>query len=419
MDIVKSNNIFRYQDLEYTECQINALTKIEDIIDKFHYNNTFTEEFVMAGYAGTGKTTIAVNIVKYAIDKKRFNDVIILAPTNKAKVVLMEKVPLGHTYFSTLHSFLYGSPDENEEWHIKDTVNNFFILVDESSMINKDVLSDLRKVCRNCLIIYTGDAFQLEPVGEDTGLMKKPNIELTTVKRNDGDILNYATELRTIQEAFEPFSRFPSIRKRWTEDSIIEYVNLIKQDEDCIFLVADNNARTYNNIKIRKLLNYTAPLCKKERLLSIANSGLYANGETFNIEDSFTVIKECTVTLNTKFEEWEEDVMSFATNQHIFILCKNTKKATLPHSLFGKLDYDDLEELVGSDNVVFDDSGKYYSLSKAVTICTYGYALTVHKSQGSQWDTVFVQRPNYVQKCDAARWLYTAVTRAVSNLSLI
>ena len=183
-----SNTIFeaRSTHIEYTEGQKKALEKVSQFI---HSKDTF---FLLAGFSGCGKTTIAENIANFTKAK-------MLAPTNAAVNRLREKIS-GLHYFSTIHAQMYAPTDNNGFELEKGLIANSVYIVDECSMIDKYILSDLIKeaVKKNSKVIFIGDSFQLEPVGEDPHLFAwekteplhfKPEnkFELSEVKRDDGD----------------------------------------------------------------------------------------------------------------------------------------------------------------------------------------------------------------------------------------
>jgi hypothetical protein len=75
-------------------------------------------------------------------------------------------------------------------------------------------------------------------------------------------------------------------------------------------------------------------------------------------------------------------------------------------------------ELRGSGYIQFDKQGKA-KLSAEIVISTYGYAVTAHKSQGSQWDKVFVNQNYNAPSWNPARWYYTAITRSAKDLVVL
>lgn len=417
--LTKGGNIFKYQNLEYTEDQKKLLNYIANEVQEFRQKKLFSRIVKVSGFAGTGKTTLMTNIFNYGKEFGSFSGIIILAPTNKAKVVLQSKVPLKEEYFNTIHSFIYGSPDDEGNWVVKTDVKNYFVLVDESSMISGDVYDDIIKTFINSLIVFIGDGFQLEPVGKDIKLLQKPDVLLTEVKRNSGDILDYSIKIRESNK-FASYNEFSTIDNISSFKAIDLYVEDIKNNEDVIYIVADNKTRITANTKCRnRLFPNTANPVVGDRFISIANSKIFSNGETF-IAEELQFIREKTVIFTDYYEnEFTEKVAVCLINGNMCLVMVDTTKPSRIHKEFSYLDLDVLTDLVGSVNIEWDESGRKFSLKREVVICTYGYAIVCHKAQGSQWNKVYVQPPAYKPKWDEARWIYTAITRAISKLIMV
>lgn len=417
--LTKGGNIFKYQNLEYTEDQKKLLNYIANEVLEFRQKKLFSRIVRVSGFAGTGKTTLMTNIFNYGKEFGSFSGIIILAPTNKAKVVLQGKVPIKEEFFSTIHSFIYGSPDDEGNWVVKTDVKNYFVLVDEASMISGDVYDDVVKTFVNSLIVFIGDGFQLEPVGKDIKLLQKPDVLLTEVKRNSGDILDYSIKIRE-NNKFVSYNEFSTIDSISSFKAIDLYVEDIKNNEDVIYIVADNKTRITANIKCRNRLfpNAVNPVVG-DRFISIANSKIFSNGETF-IAEELEFIREKTIIFTDYYEnEFTEKIAVCVINGNMCLVMLDTTKPSRIHKEFSYLDLDILTDLVGSVNIEWDESGRKFSLKREVVICTYGYAIVCHKAQGSQWNKVYVQPPAYKPKWDEARWIYTAITRAINKLIMV
>jgi ATP-dependent exoDNAse (exonuclease V) alpha subunit len=412
--INREESIFKYNNIEYTNDQQATLNLVASTIN----SHSGSKELIISGFAGTGKTTILYNMVKYALSTSKFKELFILAPTNKALVVLKSKIALNEKYFSTLHSVLYGAPDEDGNWVQSKTMYNSIVFIDESSMISMEVLNDIRKTFVNCLIIYLGDGYQLEPVGNDPKLLKYPSITLQQVMRNAGDILNYSIDIRNNRRIVAP-TNYNSINIVSFGYALSSYIEELKKEEDSIFLVADNKKRVEVNKIVRRTLGYLQDVVNNEKLIAINNSLSLANGETFIIED-FKIKSNLLI----EFKGFNDTFFNLycvclEVDGKCIILIPECNTPSFHSSQFSYIDYDVLEKLVGTDNIQFDESGRYHSLKKEVIICTYAYAISVHKSQGSQWEKVYVNIPSYKTKWEEGRWFYTAITRAVKNLVII
>ena len=435
---VPEKNIFeqRLNPINYTAGQTKALEEIAKLIDTGGQGY-----YLLAGYAGTGKTTIAENIAKYA--KSVGRNVVILAPTNKAAKVLNDKLKSTGTGTEamTIHSAIYGEPDEFGEFMISKAVApGTVLIIDESSMIDKEVMDDLMfALKKNNLLIFMGDGFQLEPVGENPGLftgnvaqVKDNQTELTEVKRQalDSDILSVATLARTDNKAYVPSESTEDFKVVNTKKEFLnDFTESVKNNEDSVAIVATNNERIFlNNMARKAKFGADAKVMEDgETLIAVANSSAFSNSELFkvkSVQDEGTVHK-IAFTFGNKTQSYDMHLM--------YVNLENGNTAKIMH--FPDLDKPSLyhgqilKAIKDSNPALFDslnnDQDIIYTrkggakLSKAISITTYGYALTAHKSQGSQWDKVFVYQNYNAPSWNAARWYYTAITRAANQVTVL
>jgi hypothetical protein len=426
----------RLNPINYTAGQTKALEEIAKLIDTGGQGY-----YLLAGYAGTGKTTIAENIAKYA--KSVGRNVIILAPTNKAAKVLNDKLKSTGTGTEamTIHSAIYGEPDESGEFMISKAVApGTVLIIDESSMIDKEVMDDLMfALKKNNLLIFMGDGFQLEPVGENPGLftgnvaqVKDNQTELTEVKRQalDSDILSVATLARTDNKAYVPSEStedFKVVNNK--KEFLNDFTESVKNNEDSVAIVATNNERIFLNNMARKA-KFGADVKVMEdgeTLISVANSSTFSNSELFkikNVQDEGTVHK-ITFTFGNKTQSYDMHLMYVNLENGNSVKVMHFPDLDKPSLYHGQI----LKAIKDSNPALFDslnnDQDIIYTrkggakLSKAISITTYGYALTAHKSQGSQWDKVFVYQNYNAPSWNAARWYYTAITRAANQVTVL
>jgi exodeoxyribonuclease-5 len=375
--------------------------------------------FRLFGYAGTGKTTLAQHLVD-DVDGL----VLFAAYTGKAALVLREKGCFGA---STIHSLIYqpkeksgarlahlelelqrASDDGERALLLKDIekerenlsrpsfhlnldseLNDATLLVlDEVSMVGKNIAHDLLGF--ECPILALGDPAQLPPVGDEGYFTDhKPDVLLTEIHRQaeNSPILNIATTYRTggIPNFGELDGGTRVIRKGTL--SIDELFN----DHDQIIVGKNATRRHINDLVREKVLGYgKIPVPKQgERLVCYRNNGNYGlmNGTQW-IVNACDIIDDERLVMHIKSADVPDADYSFEVPvwRHRF----EGREKEIPWYEIG-------------DAADFD----------------FGYAITCHKSQGSQWGRVAVVDEGGVFREKAAHWRYTAVTRAAQQLTLI
>lgn len=372
--------------------------------------------FRLFGYAGTGKTTIAQQFAQSVQGK-----VLFASYTGKAALVMQRKGCIGA---QTIHRLLYvptsGDRDQIDELmrelealegqDPKDqeaidllkleiaeekaklrqprfSVNpdsEFgdakLIVIDEVSMVGKRVAEDMLSFGRPILVL--GDPAQLPPVGEGGYFTKqKPDFLLTEIHRQsiDSPVLMLATRVRN-SEAL-PYGE-------WGESRVIPkgVLNLGDVAQFDQVICGTNKARQDLNRQIRQHLGRKTGLPEPgDKLVCLRNnyeSG-FLNGSLWTVTDS-KVVDDERIWVALKDEDSRE------------IDC-----VMWQHHFFGRED-----EILPWDiknNECFD----------------FGYALTCHKSQGSQWNNVLVIDESYIFRGDSKRWLYTAITRAANSVTVV
>lgn len=335
----------------------------KNIIKNIIKNKDKQEIQKLFGYAGTGKTVIITVLARI------LSNFAVCAYTGKAASILRRR---GISRAATIHSLIYqATRDEKGEvyWEKKNYVDFDGFVVDEASMISKEVHNDLLSFGKP--IIYVGDHGQLEPIGTDFNLMHNPDYTLEKIHRNAGEIAFFAEHLRkgNSPQSFKGQDKVQII----TDSSLIEDKHLASVDQ---ILCAYNKTRVKLNEKIRKHLkiNYTF-IAKNERIMCLRNNrklGLF-NG------------MQGIVTKVGKKD------------------CLNFKS------------YDVLYEDIRYDPDVFGVEKYEFSKTNEKNPFDYAYAITVHKAQGDSFGNMIV----YEEKCqgwDHKRWTYTAASRAKNGL---
>ncbi|OUL60447.1 ATP-dependent RecD-like DNA helicase [Flavobacterium sp. AJR] len=424
--------------------------------------------FVLKGYAGTGKTTVISTIVNNLaeIDKKY----VLLAPTGRAAKVIAN---YSEKPAFTIHKKIY-FPKKSSGGGVSFTIQqnkhkNTIFIVDEASMIsdsnsdsklyeNGSLLDDLISYVysgTNCKMILLGDTAQLPPVNLDISPAldihtlsvnynkEIEHIELDEVMRqeeNSGILFN-ATELRELlKESFITEFRF-DVKKfkdivRLTDGyDIQDAINSAYSNysiEDTAFIVRSNKRANQYNEQIRaKILFKESDLSTGDFLMVVKNNyfwlkdsdeaGFIANGDIIEILEIFSIQE----LYGFKFAKVKIRMVDYP-NQKPFetVLLLDTIKSESPSLTFEESNRLYEEVMKDYDN----ETTKYKKFQKVKANeyfnglqVKFSYAITCHKSQGGQWDTVFIEQPylpNGIDR-DYIRWLYTAMTRAKNKLYLI
>ena len=390
--------------------------------------------FRIFGYAGTGKTTLAIFLTESVMGKVMFG-----AFTGKAAYVMQIK---GCEGASTIHSMIYRTKEKsrlelealkrrlkkrleelikNEEYDgispmetIKDEITRrmlkkieklkewlkqpFFVLdeesevpfaelvvIDEVSMVDGRMGQDLLSFGTKVMVL--GDPAQLPPVG-GTGYFTdcdNPDVLLTNIHRQarDNPILQAATQVR---QGKPPPRESIDGKYHFMSRGIRDPASLLEYDQ---ILVGRNKTRHHLNARVRDLMgNSGSPYpVKGDKLVCLRNNhdkGLL-NGAIYFVEKVEGIMDE-KIHMDIIPEQGGE-VEEVLVHEHNFI-------------------GGDLRDLSWNER-------------KEAEEFDYGYALTVHKSQGSQWNNVLLYDESFCFREHKFRWLYTGVTRAAEQLTIV
>ncbi|NND88603.1 MAG: AAA family ATPase [Flavobacteriaceae bacterium] len=438
------------------------------LLSSFCLSKDRDEVFLLKGYAGTGKTTLIGTLVKNLWKVKR--SAILLAPTGRAaKVISNYSAQTAHT----IHKKIYHPKSEKGggvSFQLqKNKHRNALFIVDEASMIpdvnqdskmfeNGSLLDDLMSYVYggfNCKLLLIGDTAQLPPVrltlspALDKATLQNHyqkeviEIELDEVMRQqyDSGILFNATRIRESldQEFYESFSfseqPFPEVIRPVDGQEIMDAISDAYSEhgnEDTVIIVRSNKRANLYNQNIRnRILYQEEELSAGDFLMVVKNNyfwldtdseaGFIANGDIVEVLEIFS-FKEL---YGFKFAEVRVQMVDYPQMKPLeTVLLLDTLTAETP-----SLTYDQSNELY--QQVMLDYAHETSKYKKFLAVkknkffnalqVKFSYAITCHKSQGGQWNTVFVEQPylpNGIDK-DYLRWLYTAITRAKERLYLI
>jgi exodeoxyribonuclease-5 len=366
----------------------------------------------IAGYAGTGKSTL----VRYIIDALNVEEdrVCYCAFTGKAAEVLKKK---GNKNVATLHRLLYE--------HIPRPAGGFFrkpkpfidydvIVVDEVSMAPKSLMELLFK--HKVYVICLGDPFQLPPIDkdEDNHLLNDPHIFLDEIMRQeeDSEIIQLTMKIRN-QEPIDYFNG--------NEVKIIPYSDLntgVLQWGDQI-LTATNAKRQAINNQMRALQGRTGEPVDGDKIICLRN---YWDDSSLNGD---ALINGTIGILQNSFQTWREIPKFVQSDIRKFDVLVGDLVIPETNDIYQMTEMDRQMIITGEKCCGWQLSYKLGKLRpKYGEIVpkefTYAYAITCHKSQGSEWPNVVVLEEKFpFDKVEHARWLYTACTRASDKLVLV
>ena len=388
----------------------------------------------LGGYAGCGKTTIITVFRKILSEENPYIKVAFCAFTGKAASVMsvklkktMTKDILGQDRISTIHSLMYEPVFEGEniiDWKKITYLRGIdLIIIDEASMVSKKMYEDLKSY--KIPMIAVGDHGQLPPV-DSTGfnLMEDPEIKLETLHRfaeNDG--LIKASMMARI-DGYIKFGNYNDQVFRVTpKDPMVKTFirERCKNFDDAVILCGFNKTRIDMNRKIRKTFGYVDDdLMTDDKVVCLKNNPGAHGCQIFNGMIG-------TVSKKTLYSNCYDVTIRFPDNDFPYkgVISKTTFCNEKP-DMSEFIVYRDLRILRKAKGV-----GDYYSINSVIKDINtkiyldafdYGYAITVHKSQGSEWGNVVVleEKAKYWASGNMwRRWYYTAVTRARDKLLLV
>jgi len=365
-----------------------------------------TQFITVGGYAGTGKTTLVSvlrDIIKELHPKYR---VAFACYTGKASQVLKQKLMAQKAvqpkdYCGTIHSLIYTAVTNEDgqilRWKRNAELEYDLIIIDEASMVTSEIWSDLSAY--GIPMIAVGDHGQLPPIDSAFNLMDDPQLRLETIHRQaqGNPIIELATLAR--QTGAIPFKKFSNeVQKvdRRDEDSMELFEQWLRMyPTESLVLCARNKTRIQLNKHIREVRGYTEPIPQVgETLICLKNNYEASGGPIYN--GMLGTLKR----MEEMYVHWYNVDISFHDEDRIF-------SGEITQHQFNQ------EKLV--------DSVKGLHYTRIGDRFDFGYALTVHKAQGSQAKTVvvFEEYAPYMTDEEWRRWLYTAVTRASERLLIM
>jgi exodeoxyribonuclease-5 len=466
--MIKNSSVF-YKELlksfpfEPTESQDELLM----MLSSFLFDKDSDGVFLLKGFAGTGKTTTVSTLVKnlWKIGSKP----VLLAPTGRAaKVISLYAKQKAFTIHKKIYHPKKTSNGGVEFVRQVNKHTNTIFFVDEASMVpdapsnsklfdNGSLLDDLMDYVYsgvNCKLILIGDTAQLPPVKLDLSpaldedklsLHYNKNvtlIELDEVMRQhkNSGILSNATQLRvfirnnsSLDFKFDlKFADIIRLEDSYDiQDAIESAYSQHGVEETAIVVRSNKRANQYNQQIRTKIRDQENEISVGDHVMAVKNNYFWlkdsseisfiANGDTFEVLEIFNT-KEL---YGFRFAEVNIRLIDYPSHPPVeTVLLLDTLMSESP-----SLSYEDSNRLYNEVLLDFADiKSKYKKLLEVknnkyfnALQVKYSYAMTCHKSQGGQWETVFVEQPYLPdgQSVEYLRWLYTALTRAKEKLYLL
>lgn len=462
------NQLLQHFDKTPTAQQAEVFELLDDFLSAFDIRSAF----VLRGYAGTGKTTLISGLIK--VLPKLGKRSVLLAPTGRAAKVI--STYSGRTAL-TIHKKIYRKKSTTSlsmDFVLSDNPHeNTVFIVDEASMIADDPVSVFRKSLlddliqyvqsgANCVLMFVGDTAQLPPVGLSSSpaldaeyLNSRYNLmvygyELTHVVRQqqDSGILHNATKIRQ-QIGHEgnqsQIQAFPTIHTRsfrdifrMNGDRLVEGLYHAYDhygiEQTMIICRSNKSANLYNQHIRNQILFRDEEITGGDLIMVVKNNyfwlqqhdeknaGFIANGDMAEVRK----VSNIHEMHGFRFADIQLEFMD--GNEQESIHCR-----VLLDSLYSEgpsLPSEEQQKLYASISRDYEDILDRKRRAEAIKADPYfnalqikfAYAITCHKAQGGQWPIVFVDQGylnDEMMNTEFLRWLYTAVTRATTQLFLV
>ena len=417
-----------YADAPFTEDQQEAYNRVYDRLAR---GERFTG---LRGYAGTGKTYLVSRLVEQLLDEDCA--VTVCAPTHKAVQVLSEELGDAPVQMQTLHSFLglRLNPTEEGEYELVAEEERDFtegvVIVDEASMIGREEWSHIEDAPFWVQWLFVGDPAQLPPVNEEPSpALDVPGPTLETIHRQaaDNPILELATKIRTgadgrFGSTFEDGKGVAVTRNREEFlDSVLRTFDTEAFAEDAtharMLAYRNKTVRRYNReIRAERYGADADRFVEGEWL--VGTETWFHDGVQRLTNSEEVRVKKATV------DTFEADDQSEWTVWELKVRTPGRGLTRTVHVLHED-EFERYEErLERRREKAQDDPSKwdrFFELREQFARVDYAYATTVHRAQGSTYDTVFVDHRD-VRVCrgdERDALLYVAVTRPSRRLALL
>lgn len=438
--------------------------QLREQLYQFSIDRDANNLLLLNGYAGTGKTSMLgayVQTLKYFQVKTK-----LLAPTGRAAKVLSKRAD---TDAITIHKQIYRSQSKESDYGLINLMpnlhSNTVFIVDEASMIpeismqsngnvGRELLSDLIEYVfqgKNCKLIFLGDKGQLPPVGSSFSpalnsyylsnhypKLKLRKVELHQVLRqaeNSGILLNATIIRKTIFPEKYQFQfnekDFYQLNGADLQQELESCYDKFGVEETLVVTRSNKRANIYNQQIRNRILWYEEELCQQDYMMVVKNNyfwlspeskaGFIANGELIKIKRikkyehlyGFDFVRVIIQLIDYEEEDLEVLILKECIHAESPNLSRDRMK-----ELFFEIEKDYLYEKNKKKRYDFILKNPYFNALQV----KFAYAVTCHKSQGGQWDAVFIDQgvvSEEMKDQDFYRWMYTAITRGKEKVYLL
>ena len=357
----------------------------------------------VGGYAGTGKTTLIAVLRKRIAKLRKDMKVGFVSYTGKAARVLRNKlkdskVLLSDDSVGTIHSLIYSPVVYEKEvifgFNKKEKIYRYLIIIYEASMVDETIW--LHLLSYKVPIIVVGDHGQLPPISGSFHLIASPELELVEIHRQAQGNPIIALSIQARQNGYiRPGIYGNFVRKFSKEDSDAEESVselLANYSSDTLILCGYNRTRKKINLHIRNTLGFTSPLPQVgDRVICLRNN---------HEKHIFNGMTGTVLKITDESPQWYKAQIQMDGEDSVY------------------------KGLISKDQFMSDSALNFTNKRSAIMagdLFDFGYALTVHKAQGSQAKRVILFEERFSKMDDEQwrRWLYTAVTRAEEELYII
>jgi len=369
--------------------------------------------FALAGFAGCGKTTV-VAMLRDLIH----GPVAYMAFTGKAVSVLRSKLAAAgalsdEDYTGTIHSLIY-KPQTDAYGNLvfvlrgRDEIEPFSLFVlDEGSMIGTNLLEDVLSF--DVPVLLVGDNGQLDPVSDSAHkYLLHPDTQLTQIHRQaeDNPIIRLSRDIREGRQFF--FGKYSDnigiFKRKSPEAESVIADNMQRYDiANDIFLCGYNRTRVAYNTRIRMALGFNSPDPQVgDKVICLKNNQRI---QVFN--GNICIVHEAITDIHKSFTRYVSAPPPFKPI-HLKVAFEDRE--------FG---LDCMLNQFNTEKTMMDESTQIQkSCGVGINLFDYGYCISTHKSQGSEYKHVNVIVEQNPKLWSGTKWLYTAITRASDSLNL-